>query len=185
MDRKESGDRVSGGMMSVDLTLDIKLLKPLLYDLLMSACETQPNDNAVSMKQGMGVNLSNSVKKEGVNIIQIQTARLDTMVPKLVEAMQMVDMLVEGQQAMIQKREQPIMLEATCEKIEDVDEQDVIERFCEAMYEDEKKLQEIKDLIVVRYVEYLESRLGTKKEAFGFSHTTPTIYYHAKNKLEV
>lgn len=168
--------------------MTVSNLKPVLYELLTNAC-MQDSGASGEITQNLGVSLTNAVKREGVNIIQIQNVKLDSIVPQIVVALKMVDQLVQREAItvkQIEMKEEEVEAKAIEHVPKDVDDDtDPIEELCDFMYEQKMNWNKVSDLIKVRYVEFLKGKVGNTKKAMEFLEVSATSYYLAKKRLDV
>ena len=77
-----------------DLTVPIQKLSPikqLLYDLL--SANNQADETSIAANQQLGVSMTNAVKKDGVNIIQLQNVISHKVITSAVEALKLLDQI--------------------------------------------------------------------------------------------
>jgi uncharacterized Ntn-hydrolase superfamily protein len=72
----------------VEQNQQLKLIREKLYNILTAGNDTQGDVKAV---QNMGVALSNPIKKEGVNIIQLQSVVNNQVIHYVTEALKLID----------------------------------------------------------------------------------------------
>jgi len=135
-------------------------IKMLLLEILESAFQ----NGDVHATQQMGVNMSNSVKREGVVIIQNQNVEVySRIMPLMVKTLKLCD-AVES----CGRRQAPIELPPQQKQLpppaED-DDTDPIEACCSWLYENHVTWQDMQDLMKARYLEYVIGRFKTKTEA--------------------
>ena len=135
-------------------------LKTLLLEILESAFQ----GGDVHATQQMGVNMSNSVKRDGVVIIQNQNVEVYTRImPSMVKTLKLCDAMESSwrSQAAIELEPQ----QKTLPPPADEDATDPIERCCAWLYENHTTWQDMQDLMKARYLEYVINRFKTKTEA--------------------
>lgn len=76
------------------MTKDLQPLKDILYEILLSGKEENSGDN-IALNQKMAVALSNPLRKEGVNIIQLQNVVNQKVIEKVTEALRFIDRHIE------------------------------------------------------------------------------------------
>jgi hypothetical protein len=135
-------------------------LKALLLEILESAFQ----NGDVHATQQMGVNMSNTVKREGVVIIQNQNVEvLARIMPSMVKTLKLCDAMESSwrSQAAIGLEPQQKQLPPPV----DDDDTDPIEACCSWLYENHINWQNMQDLMKARYLEYVIGRFKTKTEA--------------------
>ena len=136
-------------------------LKQLLFSILESAYQTPD----ITATQQMGVNMSNAVKKEGVVIIQNQNVEVYArIVPAVVKAIKMCDLVQQEQTHMISYQPEPVIEVTT----------DPIEACCKQLYDSETKWQDMQDVMKKRYLGYVVSKFPTKTMAAKWLGVGPT-----------
>ena len=128
-------------------------LKALLLEILERAFQ----NGDVHATQQMGVNMSNSVKREGVVIIQNQNVEvLARIMPSMVKTLKLCDAMESSwrSQAAIEIEPQQKQLPPPV----DDDDPDPIEACCSWLYENHINWQNMQDLMKARYLEYVISR---------------------------
>lgn len=78
-------------MVSID---KLTKLKELMYNII--TCEPDTTDPNISAKQGMGVNISNAIKKDGVNIIQMQNVTNHKVTTIAINSLRLIDEIVQN-----------------------------------------------------------------------------------------
>jgi hypothetical protein len=191
--------------------MTVSSLKPLLYEMLITATGKGNNGSQLDLNQSLGVNLSNAVRKDGVNIIQIQNANLESIVPGIVDILQIVDKLemkysplldadrqlnnLNHRLTQIELKRPPEVIDVVAKevkeeeevkeevKVEDEEDIDPIEELVDFAYEQQFDWNTISDLMKVRYVEFLKRKLGTTSKAVEFLKISVTSYYSAKKRV--
>lgn len=92
--------------------IDLMPIRNILYDILTADEETSPN---VQATQNMGVALTNTLKKEGVTILQMQSVVNKTVLAKVTAGLRLLD----GMQLQIDGNQQPT-IELKPRTLEDV-----------------------------------------------------------------
>jgi hypothetical protein len=135
-------------------------LKTALLEILVSAFQS----GDVHATQQMGINMTNSVKREGVVIIQNQNVEVYARImPLMVKALKLCDVLESSwrDQAVVELEAQQNQLPPPA----DDDDIDPIEVCCAWLYENHINWQDMQDLMKSRYLQYVISRSSTKTEA--------------------
>ena len=132
-------------------------LKQLLFSILESAYQTPD----ISATQQMGVSMSNTVKKDGVVIIQNQNVEVYArIVPAVVKALKMCDAIqVPNVSEVIEIEHNPV---------------DPITACCEYFYSNEVKWQDMQESMKKHYLEYVVGKFHTKSEAAKWLEIGPT-----------
>jgi len=134
-------------------------LKQLLFSILESAYETPD----ITATQQMGVQMSNSVKEKGVVIIQNQNVEVYArIVPAVVKAIKMCDMIQQEQTHLISYQPGPIVEIAPHFEDKEVDP---IRACCKQLYDSETKWQDMQDIMKKHYLEYVIGKFHTKAAA--------------------
>jgi hypothetical protein len=134
-------------------------LKTLLLEILESAFQGRD----VHATQQMGVNMSNSVKREGVVIIQNQNVEVYARImPSMVKTLKLCDAMESSWRS-----QTPIELEPQQKQLLSPvdDDTDPIDACCSWLYENHINWQDMQDLMKARYLEYVIGRFKTKTEA--------------------
>lgn len=71
--------------------MDLTPVRNILYDILTAEHDDKGNNGEVTAAQSMGVNLTNAVKKDGVNIIQLQSVVNVKVIKKVTDALRFLD----------------------------------------------------------------------------------------------
>lgn len=132
-----------------------------LRDILLGMLESAFQQNSdVAATQQMGVNLSNSIRKDGVVIIQNQNVEVySRIVPQIVRAIKIcdsMDMIIIEQP----KLPPPISIPALPEPSDDP-----INDCCQWLFENKVNWQDMQDLMKKRYLEFVTDKFKTKAEA--------------------
>jgi hypothetical protein len=135
-------------------------LKALLLEILESAFQ----NGDVHATQQMGVNMSNTVKREGVVIIQNQNVEvLARIMPSMVKTLRLCDAMESSWRSQAATELEP-QQKQLLPPVDD-DDTDPIEACCAWLYENHTNWQNMQDLMKARYLEYVISRFKTKTEA--------------------
>jgi len=126
-------------------------LKEVLFDIL-GGMYVSPDVQAV---QQMGVNLTNSVKREGVVIIQNQNVEVYArMVPALVKCIRLCDLISQSEST-----RQIEYVEQAPEEEKVVVEVDALEAICKWLYENNTPWKRMQDMMKAAYLSYVMARL--------------------------
>lgn len=142
---------------------EIEEIKNTLLIMLESVFRADDN---ITANQQLGVNLSNSVKRDGVVIIQNQNVEVcSRIVPSLVHALRLCDSIKSNALMVtppvpIEQKSFPLLNDIGDEK-----DPDPIDECCAWMYENSIGWEDMQDLMKVRYVEYVMSKSKTGTEA--------------------
>ena len=137
-------------------------LKQLLFSILESAYETPD----ITATQQMGVQMSNSVNEKGVVIIQTQNVEVYArIVPAVVKAIKMCDMIQQEQTHLVSYQPGPLV-EATPEiennRIPDISP---IIDCCKHFYDNKTKWQDMQKIMRTEYLDYVTGKFHTKAAA--------------------
>lgn len=149
-------------------------LKPALYELLQAACDVDPS-RELAVSQQMGVQLTPSMKKDGVNIIQIQNVKMEMIVPKLIDLMKMVDELCIVYPPQQEVIDLPMQALAAPDPFDEV---------CKTLYEKQTELREAEAQFRLRYFDHVTGIEGSRTKAAKFLGTSTGAYYSAQKTLE-
>jgi hypothetical protein len=140
--------------------------------------------------------MTNAVKREGVNIIQIQNVKMESIIPKIVDLLQMVDTLTllqapeinSGYRELInEKAPLRIVGAGVCEesghKTPSDPQEAALAPLCEYAYARNLNDRQLVDLVRVFYVDFLTAELGEKKKALEFVGLSNSSVYTAKKRL--
>ena len=139
-------------------------IRPLVYEVLKAITCDEQEESDLTIKQNMGVALTNTIKKEGVNIIQLQNVRVSNAIPKIIEVLEMLDAL---------EHIPPVLLEAeTVEQIP-APSLDPIDILCEFAYKRKMDWKTISNILKIRYCDYAKIRSGDGAyELLGLARST-------------
>lgn len=138
-----------------------------MRELLLGILEAAFNQGDVTATQQMGVSMSNSVKKDGVVIIQNQNVEVYARImPSMVKAIRLCDSMTIPAQIVEVIDQTPIQIEHTAV--------DPIEECCRHMYDEKMDWQEMQELMKARYLEYVIGRHETKTAAAKWLGVGPT-----------
>lgn len=175
------------------MDLNVKDLKPIIYNILTSLSN---GNEAVKAAQNMDVQLSAAMKRDGVNIVQIQNVQLETVIPQLIDALKMIDQLEESTPLII--HENPLLenlnnrltaiecqptAAITYEPDEDV-KPDIIDTFIAHVSDIGLDYRDIIDLIRVRMCEYLAYKKGGMDKAVNQMGVSKSSIYQSRRRLK-
>lgn len=133
-----------------------------LKDVLLSMLESAFPTTDIVATQQMGINMSNSVKRDGVVIIQNQNVEIYARImPPLVKALKLCDSF-----------ELPPVIE--CQSVlkqitpQTEDDTDPIDECCAWLYENSIGWEDMQELMKARYAVYVTSKFPTSNEAAKF-----------------
>lgn len=124
-------------------------LRNALYDILTGSVDQQ---NEGTVIQNMGLNLSNAVRKDGVNIIALQSANIHRITVNVTEALKILD-----QVETVEQLPEPI-------EVEPVIDHDNIHRIVETNLFEGIKLDQFLEWVAGVYVAEAMRQYGTKAE---------------------
>ena len=134
-------------------------MKSILLEILEMAFQT-PDINAT---QQLGVQLSNTVKRDGVVIIQNQNVEVYAKImPSMVKALRLCDSF--------EVINEPLQIENV--KVEDAREP--LQIICEWFFSNKYKWKDMQETINTSYLSYLVNQFHTKKEAADFLNVGST-----------
>lgn len=125
--------------------INLNLIRNILYDILTAEDEQSAG---VQATQNMGVQLTNTIKKEGVTIVQLQSVVNKTVLLKITEGLRLLDNMQSSLQ--IEENEQPV-IELKPRTLEDIAAEKVHEGF---------DLKSFVDMITAVYVNAAIGILG-------------------------
>jgi fumarylacetoacetate (FAA) hydrolase family protein len=138
-----------------------------MRELLLGILEAAFSPGDVTATQQMGVQMTNSVKKDGVVIIQNQNVEVYARImPSMVKAIRLCDSIIEPKYTVDAIEHAPIQIEHK--------PVDPIEECCRHMYDEKMDWKEMQELIKVRYLEYVISQHETKTAAAKWLGVGPT-----------
>lgn len=141
-------------------------LKLILFDMLEAAFKQANNGNDINLSQQLGVNMSNTVKKDGVVIIQNQNLEIyHNIIPPMVKALKLCDAIEVSQPA-----SQILQIQAP----EPDTDTDPIEECCAFLYEQNICWEDMQDLMKARYATFVIAQKETKIEAAKMLKIQPT-----------
>ena len=159
-------------------------LKSALYELIEEVAAGATKENAnnadVQLQQNMGVNLSNAIKRDGVNIIQIQSMQINRIIPKIIDCLKIIDDVDYKKETIEYKPMQQI--ENDIPKNNDAPFHLLFE-FFEYSYSNNFDCQKITDFIKVGYSEFLKEILFKFKDVLDFMGISQTVIYGSKSRL--
>lgn len=121
---------------------NLPALRNVLYDILTGSSDQEVDGDTVI--QNMGLNLSNAVKKDGVNIIALQSANIHKITVKVTEGLRLID-----------EMQQPQVID-----VEPEPEPETVEGFMRAKIEQGYDLRQFLDMISSLYVVTAVDMLG-------------------------
>lgn len=139
----------------------IKDIKEQLYELMLIACDSVPDNGDTKVSQNLGIAMSNAVKKGGVVNIISQNITFQKVIPKIVEIVKGVD---ELEYAEVEYQEQVLQIEH--KKVEALP--DPVEECCKFFYEQRFQWKEFRDTMRMRYMDYVRKQCKTNQEAARF-----------------
>jgi hypothetical protein len=152
------------------MNAELNDLKALLFTILEGAY-VAPDVNAV---QQMGVNMSNSVKREGVVIIQNQNVEVFArLIPQLVQALRLCDTMAQAQPQHVIDIEPIERIELGHRQIE-APTDGPVEACCAWLYDNAVGWQAMQDLMKAHYLSYVRSKLSTNIGAARMLGIQPT-----------
>jgi hypothetical protein len=134
--------------------------KTLVLEMLEGVFQSEE----VQATQQLGVNISNTVKREGVVIIQNQNVEIYARImPALVKMLRLCDAVELNwpSQAVMEVEPQQKSLPSPVFD----DDTDPVEACCRWLYENHINWQDMQDLTKARYLEYVIGRFRTRTEA--------------------
>lgn len=135
-----------------------------LKSILFSILEESFKQSDVTATQQMGVNLSNSIRKDGVVIIQNQNVEVYArIVPNIVKSIKLCDLINENRVLIPEKTETIDITEVV-----DNDDTDPIKECCEWLFENKIGWIEMQELMRKRYMNHVISQFKTKADAAKF-----------------
>jgi len=133
-----------------------------MKELLLEILENVFRAPDVTATQQMGVSLSNTIKKDGVVIIQNQNVEvLSHIVPLITKGLRLCD--------------EPIMItQESKQEILEIESLSPLEDACKYFYQRETKWQDMQDIMKTSYMGYVLSKFPTKAAAAKFLGVGPT-----------
>lgn len=152
---------------------EIASLKSTLFEVLEAGVQQDPE---ITATQQLGVQLTNSVKRDGVTIIQNQNVQvMSKIVPLMVKALKYCERIESsyGQflQARVSADTEVIEVSQPQDKLvytvqdESVEDDDPIENCCQDFFEREVQWEDFQDEMKQRYLAYVSKQFQTKKAA--------------------
>ena len=138
---------------------EVSQMKDLLLEILTDAYQVPD----IQATQNMGVSMTNSMKREGVTIIQNQSVEvLARIMSPLVRAIKPCDVLSLKQETVVlpslpPPAPEPLQIEAPTKE--------PVEAFCEWLYDRRTKWKEMQNITKEAYKAYVISRHKTKADA--------------------
>lgn len=124
--------------------VEVDKLRCVLYDLLTGSVE---NDDAPNVTQNMGIALTNAMRKDGVNIVAVQSVNIRKIALKVTEALRVLD------------HARPVeVVEAQV-----VEDHDSLPAIIEANLNEGVTLDDFLDFVATAYVSAAMERERTKK----------------------
>ena len=150
-------------------------IKDIFLNILEAAY--QPSD--VVATQQLGVNLSNSIRKDGVVIIQNQNVEICArIVPLIVSGLKLCDQtpVIDVTQT---------LLPAPIEQIETTVSEDPVEECCNWLFNNKFGLTDMTEFIRRKYLHHVTGRFSTKAEAARMLKVGPTYLSKLTSSKEV
>lgn len=129
-------------------------IRNALYDILTGSADQQSDGSVV---QNMGLNLSNAVRKDGVNIIALQSANIHRVTVTVTQALKLLD---QDQIETIEALPEPVVVEAIQAPVD----HDNIYRIVETNLFDQVSLDDFITWITALYVKEAKKHCITKTE---------------------
>lgn len=127
---------------------EISNIKPIIYDIFKLLSSS--NDCAIDATQNLGVSLTNSVKKEGVNIIQIQNVKSESVIPKLIDVLQILDQVDTAPKMIPHQDAEVIQIEAS---------DNPIDNMAQYIIDNKINVKRISDILKIRVYDLLVTDL--------------------------
>lgn len=175
----------------------VRDLKPIIYEIIKAA--TCSNDNAISATQNLGVNISNSMKKDGVNIIQLQNVNGESIIPRLIDALQLIDKLEFDNPPILLNPDtqlknisyrldalecKPSQSDIQPEIIECKPPESIVDAFIKYIDENGFNLRDAVDLIKCTYYDFLSEKLLSKDDALKKMGISKATIYQSRRRLK-
>lgn len=151
------------------------LVRQQVYDLLQDLAN-QETATDINPTQNMGVNLSQAIKKDGVNIFQIQNVKIGITINKLVQIMKILDEDKEDEPI-------PVQPKVVSENLIGYNPSSLKEMF-QSFFDQQLDVRSVSDIFKVGYIDFLASKLGSIKQAVKVADFGQSSYHVAKKRLE-
>jgi len=161
-------------------------LKLQLYELIeeVAAGETgnNTNDADITMQQNMGISLTKAIKKDGVNIIQIQSTHINKVIPKIINCLKIIDD-IDHKNEMIEYK--PVkLIEADTLQNNDLPSHLLFE-FYEYSYSNNYDCKKITDIAKVGYAQHLQKFLHKFNDVLDFMDISQSVIYNARKRIGI
>lgn len=145
-------------------------IREKLYDIMVAASAFEEGGDS-HISQNMGVAMTAAVRKGGVVNVISQSIAISKVYPKMIDLLRFADQLEQDESVIEVKQIEHI--------------EDPVERCCQYFYENEIEWREFRDIMRIRYIDYVRRQSKTNAEAAKFLNVHNSyVTKHLKMEIE-